>query len=253
LRFRWAACQLDILEKCPDLLKLRESLRSLPKTLEETYGRILAGIDENYRDYAIRILQFLAYSEQPLAIEEAVDALAVDPSGETPFDPELRMPQPQDIMKKCSSLVTLTIRPNDHDTGQSMILQLAHFSIQQYLKSGRIIATFPGHIEVGELFQNGMDETNARGSMTKLCLTYLSYLPRESPCEQILLDFPLSIYAARYWLDHAKLGATLNDVQRAILTFFGRREAFRVWGRLVHPKYLGSVRRQDQKLAPPLY
>ncbi|RHZ53561.1 uncharacterized protein CDV56_100734 [Aspergillus thermomutatus] len=34
--FRWAACQLDILQKCLDLRMLRDSLRSLPKTLEET-------------------------------------------------------------------------------------------------------------------------------------------------------------------------------------------------------------------------
>ncbi|KAF7136844.1 hypothetical protein CNMCM5793_006414 [Aspergillus hiratsukae] len=47
--FRWAACQLDILQKCLDLRMLRDSLRSLPKTLEETYAQILASIDETYR------------------------------------------------------------------------------------------------------------------------------------------------------------------------------------------------------------
>src|SRR5436190_14726529 len=90
---------------------LRESLRSLPKTLEETYARILASIDEIYRNYAIRILQFLTYSKRPLTIQEAVDVIVVDPSGNPPFDSKLRMPEPQDIMRICSSLVSVVRRP----------------------------------------------------------------------------------------------------------------------------------------------
>ncbi|OJJ81197.1 uncharacterized protein ASPGLDRAFT_87665, partial [Aspergillus glaucus CBS 516.65] len=56
---------------------LQKSLKSLPKTLEETYARILASIDGNYRDYAIRLLQFITYSKRPLTIQEAVDVLVV--------------------------------------------------------------------------------------------------------------------------------------------------------------------------------
>jgi hypothetical protein len=51
---------------------LRKALESLPKTLEETYARILANIDEKHRQYAIRILQFLTYSERLLTIHEVV-------------------------------------------------------------------------------------------------------------------------------------------------------------------------------------
>jgi hypothetical protein len=44
-RFRWAVCQLDTIGKCRNRLKLRESLASLPPTLDETYDRILCAIN----------------------------------------------------------------------------------------------------------------------------------------------------------------------------------------------------------------
>ena len=108
----------------------------------ETYARILASIDENHRDYTIRLLQFLTYSKRPLTIQEAVDVLVVDPNGDPPFDSKLRMPKPQEIMKICSSLVSLVTRQLNGET--IMELQLAHFSVQQYLQSKQIEATFRG-------------------------------------------------------------------------------------------------------------
>jgi predicted transcriptional regulator len=77
-RFRWAACQLNALENCLDYRTLQRALVSLPQTLDETYARILRSIPEEHKQNAIRILQFLIYSERPLRIEEAVDALVVD-------------------------------------------------------------------------------------------------------------------------------------------------------------------------------
>lgn len=76
-RLRWAACQLDILERCLDYEELQRALHSLPQTLDETYSRILANIPEERREQAIRLLQFLVYSERPLTIQEAVDAIAI--------------------------------------------------------------------------------------------------------------------------------------------------------------------------------
>ena len=104
---------------------LQKSLKSLPKTLEETYARILASIDGNYRYYAIRLLQFITYSKRPLTIQEAVDVLVVYLSGKLPFDYKLRMPEPQEITRLCSSLVSLVTR----QIGGEMVmeLQLAHF------------------------------------------------------------------------------------------------------------------------------
>ena len=106
-RFRWAACQLDALEECLDLRTLQNALTSLPETLDKTYARILRGIPKEQKQNAIRILQFLTYSERPLRIEEAVDALAVDHQGDPHFERKYRMRDPREITRYCSSLVVL--------------------------------------------------------------------------------------------------------------------------------------------------
>jgi hypothetical protein len=55
--FRWAVCQLDTLGKCCNRAMLRKSLATLPRTLDQTYDRILTRIGEEYSKYAMRILQ----------------------------------------------------------------------------------------------------------------------------------------------------------------------------------------------------
>ncbi|KAL2819101.1 purine and uridine phosphorylase [Aspergillus granulosus] len=241
--FRWAACQLDILQDCLDLRMLRKSLRSLPKTLEETYARILAGISESYQPYAIRLLQFLTYSERPLTVREAVDAIAVDPSGDPPFDPRMRMPESREITKICSSLVSLVTRLGDCNSGEMLEeLQLAHFSVQQYLKSGRIEASFPGNL--------------ARvASITKVCLAYLSHLDEQRPIKDVRVEFPLAQYSARYWMDHARSVETEEDLPECILKFFLEQpHAYAVWGRLFNPdRPQEKVPRQHENMATPLY
>src|SRR5436190_18424587 len=52
-RFRWAACQLDILEHCLDYEKLQRALHSLSQSLDKMYARILASIPERRREKAI--------------------------------------------------------------------------------------------------------------------------------------------------------------------------------------------------------
>ncbi|PGG97105.1 hypothetical protein GX51_07506, partial [Blastomyces parvus] len=231
--FRWAACQLDVLQKCLDLQMLREALKSLPKTLYETYARILAGIDEQYQKRAIKILQFLAYSKRPLTIQEAVDVVAVNPSRKPPFDPDTRMPEPRDILKLCPSLVCLVERQTK---GKIILpeLQLAHFSVQQYLKSEKIETTFPEKsIEIGMLFQQGMNECNASVSITRICLAYLSCPDDQVSKEEIETRFSLARYSAMYWMDHAKSAESDEDTQERILNFFlQQKQAYTVWRKL---------------------
>src|ERR1700722_356375 len=106
-RFRWAACQLDILEHCLDYEELQRTLHSLPQTLDETYSRILANIPEGRRERAIRLLQFLVFSERPLTIQEAVDAIAIRfiPCGQ--FDPKYSMPCPKPLITFGATQATL--------------------------------------------------------------------------------------------------------------------------------------------------
>lgn len=60
-----------------------------------------------YLQDTIRLLQILTWSERPLLIEEAVDYLAVELDSVLGFDKENRLPVPKEIMRFCSSLVTV--------------------------------------------------------------------------------------------------------------------------------------------------
>ncbi|KAJ5641187.1 hypothetical protein N7490_005187 [Penicillium lividum] len=236
--FRWAACQLDTLQTCLDLQMLRKSLKHLPATLEETYARILASINENYRPYAIKILQFLTYSERPLAIKEALDIVVIDPYGNPLFDPALRLPEPREIMRVCSSLVSPITRWNYQNGTEELVqLQLAHLSVQQYLKSARVQAAFPQEgSNVGLIFQNSLNEISARESITRLCLAYLKHIGEQraiesfEEAEELVDQFPFADYSARYWMDHAQLVETGMNIQEDILDFFLRqRKGYAVW------------------------
>ena len=76
-RFRWVFCQLETLRRSVQR-NLRGILERLPKTLDETYERILKDINEDNREHARRLLHCLAVSIRPLRVEELAEILAFD-------------------------------------------------------------------------------------------------------------------------------------------------------------------------------
>ncbi|KAK3312589.1 nucleoside phosphorylase domain-containing protein, partial [Apodospora peruviana] len=136
--FRWVSCQFDSLDKCLDPKSVRKALADLPRTLDDTYARILKAVPPEHLFKAKRLLQFLTYSERPLRLEEAVDAVAVDIDNRPRFDTGNRMFVPEEVVQYCSSLISL-VRKNDTGDGTArMEIQLAHFSVKQYLMSDRL-------------------------------------------------------------------------------------------------------------------
>ncbi|KAJ5933712.1 hypothetical protein N7454_006041 [Penicillium verhagenii] len=253
--FRWAACQLDDLKKCLNLRTLRNSLRSLPTTLEETYARILANIEKEYRQDALTLLQFLTYSERPLTLEEAVDAIAVDLDCYPSFDPMLRMPQPREILRVCSSLVSLVSRKDGDDTVEE--LQLAHFTVQQYLESDQIQkALSQEDLEFASKFQTGLMRATAKGILARTCLAYLSQLDGSMTINEIQTEFPLARYSAQYWIDHAKYSESAEIVRESIVEFFlHQTQAYAAWGKLFDPDqpWKGPLWWPEKEMATPLY
>jgi len=84
-------------------------LPTLPKTLDETYERILFHIEENGQlEDAIRILPCLCFPTCPLHRVELAEILAIKLGPRCGFLPEERLPDPQDIMAICSSLIART-------------------------------------------------------------------------------------------------------------------------------------------------
>ena len=101
-------CQLDVLRRCLKLYSLRQALRSLPKSLNETYYRILLNIPEEYSRDAFAILQWLSFSSRPMTIDEVAEVVAID-LVDSRFDPNRRLGHPRNILDICSSLVTISM------------------------------------------------------------------------------------------------------------------------------------------------
>ncbi|KAJ1323553.1 ankyrin repeat domain-containing protein 50 [Microdochium nivale] len=194
--FRWVACQLDALENCKDPKALDKALQSLPRTLDETYNRIVKGIAEDDRPYAIRILQFLAYSERPLRVEEAVDAIAVDPTKQPPFDPAYRMPEPDEISQYCSGLVIVSERSDDGEVTREM--QLSHYSVKEWLESDRL----------EESLRIDFQQQYALAAMAEICVAYLLELPGELGITEITSRYPFAHYTANHWAEHTSISQT---------------------------------------------
>ncbi|KAL8701392.1 MAG: hypothetical protein Q9201_004930 [Fulgogasparrea decipioides] len=116
--FRWVECQLDTLRSCLSQEDLEEALETLPEGLNETYMRILRKIDARWRKRAIKALHWLVCSKRPLYLTELVEALAVDVDSEPRFSPR-RMLKPGDILRICSSLVTITAEQSYHPSSVS--------------------------------------------------------------------------------------------------------------------------------------
>ncbi|KAK1641297.1 hypothetical protein BDP81DRAFT_131052 [Colletotrichum phormii] len=191
--FRWVSCQLDALGKCPDPNSLRQTLQSLPRTLDETYAQVLRRIPPEFEQNAKRILQFLTFSERPLRIEEAVDVITVVTKNKPRFDAKNRMPQPDEISIYCSSLVVVVTRGGNDEQYEVRELQLAHFSVKEYLVSDRL------ERNMFEAFA----EPLARASIVEVCLAYLLELDHSLSLLEVRQSYPLAQYSARYWMDHA--------------------------------------------------
>ncbi|KAF3113826.1 hypothetical protein TWF706_009196 [Orbilia oligospora] len=221
--FRWVACQLDALENCLEYRSLRKSLISLPKTLDDTYARILRNIPEEHKESTIRILQFLTYSKRPLTIEEAIDVIVVDTDSDEHFNPKYRMPDSDEILRYCSSLVIAAPTDQSHGPSSSLHrqgtktslptqLQLAHFSVKEYLTSNRLDS------DIAQNFQ----DTIAKETIASVCLAYLLHLnySRKTPLQTIRFNYPFAQYCARYWIKFARVSEGDNEELRGLIQKF---------------------------------
>ena len=122
-------------------LQVRKALATLPKTLNDTYTRLLCKLDEGHYQYAFKMLQWLTYSARPLKLSEIAEVIAIDVEGNPRFDPDNRFPEPRDILTICSSPVSLdenTLK-DAHGERHTVVVRLAHLSVKEYLSSNTIL------------------------------------------------------------------------------------------------------------------
>ena len=106
-RFRWVALQLMELKKCRTQKAIREQLNNLPEGLDETYDRILLGIDKRDCGYTKIFLLWLCFAVHPLTLEELAATVTIDLAAEKgpQFKSENQIQDISDVLKMCSSFV----------------------------------------------------------------------------------------------------------------------------------------------------
>jgi hypothetical protein len=87
---------------------IENSLKELPRTLDETYDRILRSIPSEYQKDVHSVIQMLAVSYRPLTLDEVAEALSIDFRSEAFNRDDFGFMDKYEILKICSSLVTLS-------------------------------------------------------------------------------------------------------------------------------------------------
>ena len=191
-RFRWVFCQLEVLRLCFPA-NLRRTLEELPKSLDETYRRILKEINNANRDLAYRLLQCLAVAIRPLRVEELAEVLTFDlgTGGIPKLIPDWRWEdQEEAVLSACSSLVSVVL------DGGSRVVQFSHFSVKEFLTSDRLANSTE---EVSE-FHVPLEP--AHTTLAQACLGALLRL--EGDTTAYIIHTPLLQYAAENWVTHAQ-------------------------------------------------
>ena len=249
-RFRWVFCQLDALQHSfPQ--NIRQYLNELPDTLDETYDRILKGINKAQKDNAHRLLQCLTVAVRPLLVEELAELLAFDFQASTEGGiPTLKEDwrwddEEEAVLSICSSLITIISRYDYYRYYR--VVQFSHFSVKEYLTSSRL-AQSP-HADISRF---RIDLEPAHTIMAQACLATLLWLNEHSGAQ----ISPLVEYAAEHWVEHAQVEKVSSRLWDGMDDLFdSSKPHFAAWLR-VHdmdePWFLFSPRSRDD-VGSPLY
>ena len=208
-RFRWVFCQLEVLRHCFPA-NLRLTLEELPKSLDETYKRILNDINNANRTHAYRLLQCLAVALRPLRVEELAEVLAFDlnTAGLPKLNADWRWEdQEEAVLSACSSLVSVII-----DDG-SRVVQFSHFSVKEFLTSNRLASCME------EVSQFHIPIEPSHAILAQACLGVLLCLD-DTTTEDSAKSIPLYRYAAEYWVGHARVAYAELGIKDAMDYFF---------------------------------
>ncbi|EQB48109.1 hypothetical protein CGLO_12685 [Colletotrichum gloeosporioides Cg-14] len=110
--FRWVECQFKALASCSvSPHNLSKLLESLPKTLDETYERMLLGIPEHAQECSQRILTALCCAKRSSTVPEVIECAAVELEPEPALNPDRRLEKAKAIEEACPGLVEIYTAP----------------------------------------------------------------------------------------------------------------------------------------------
>jgi ankyrin repeat protein len=207
-RFRWVFCQLEVLRySFPN--NLRRILEELPKSLDDTYKRILREINNANQVLAYRLLQCLTVASRPLRVEELAEVLAFDLStgGIPKLNEDWRWENEEEaVLSACSSLVSVIIEDGFR------VVQFSHFSVKEFLTSDRLASC-------AEESRFYIPVEDSHMILAQACLGVLLSLD-DSTDGYGPWNLPLYQYATSYWVGHAQVGKVELEIKDTLDCFF---------------------------------
>jgi ankyrin repeat protein len=222
----------------------------LPDTLDETYERMLRGVNKAQADDGYRLLQCLAVAARPLRVEELAELLAFDFQTSTPGGiPTLREDwrwdnQEEAVLSTCSSLITII------GNSDSRVVQFSHFSVKEYLTSPRLAQS-----PCVDISRYHIDLEPAHTIMAQACLATLLRLD-ENDGKSDAKRSPLVKYAAQYWVEHAQFGKVSSRVRDGMEDLFdSSKPHFAAWLQVhnIDERWSLFGPSEAHHLGPPLY
>ncbi|KAL9606529.1 MAG: hypothetical protein Q9179_000315 [Wetmoreana sp. 5 TL-2023] len=195
--FQWVKCQIQVLCSLGTDKAILKALEQMPNDLAGTYARILRRLEhdrENIERYQ-KLLRWLVKSTRSLTLDELAECIGIDLEEENEsMDFDSVETYPENLLKRCSSLVTVS------DDGR---VSLAHYTVKEFLVSESTRKDL-------ETFYVGGQGIEAELAQT--CLTYLCYsdfvagsVSDEEEFSELLDKYKFLAYAATAWGVHAHL------------------------------------------------
>lgn len=260
--FLWVALVLRDLASCFTNADVDDLLQNIPQGIFSYYDHILGRIPPKHRRRARMMFMWIAYSPNPMTLEELNTALAI--SSATPLRAEAEIPSTlttEDIINRyqsndlkleietrCGLLVEFRTRSDDN----SCTIHFIHQSVKDYFTTTtQELEQSINHQE----FYIAPLATNAL--LGGYCVTYLTLADfgdldaREPVIENFLplTDYdsfpPLSKYCAMSWPYYLRQSNALSPMtEKAFLKFqTSHAEHFKVWGSLFYrSQLLGDMR-----------
>jgi ankyrin repeat protein len=163
----------------------------------------IQNIHPEYRKSVASTLKWLAFSLRPLYIEEVAEIFILDHEQALPFDEEGKFDSAEDVLEHLSGLVTPILVDIGYESKKPLWrknkrkfteIKFAHFSIQEYLLSGRLHETqacFSIHEQASHLH------------ISESCLAYHLHLSKTIlATEETVTTHALWDYVFRNWAFH---------------------------------------------------
>ena len=199
---------------------IRRALDELPESLDETYQRTLLGIERQQRDYAHRLFQCLVVAVRPLRVEELAEVLAIrfDPGQVPEYHLDWRSEDPQEsVLRACSTLIAVV------NVDGSQVVQFSHFSVKEFFISDRLANA------AENLSRYHILPHSAHTILAQACLSVLLHL-NDQVDRNKMENFPLAVYAAKHWVDHAQFEDVSSRLEDQIERLFdSRKPHFATW------------------------